>query len=199
MTRYFRILALVALTSLLGACGSSPVTQFFTLKQSTGNATTAQIGGAPILVNAVRIPAVLDRREIVRATNSSRVTISSEHRWAAPFGSMARDVLTEDLSARLPRGTVLTSDEMNAGARKRDLLVDIQDFTAHADGRVTLDANWALLSGSSEGAPPHHEHIEISGYSVDVDSQVQAMSEALGALADRIVAGIAKKSRGNRA
>jgi uncharacterized protein len=49
-------------------------------------------------VDAVHIPAVLDRAEMVRQSGSNGLSISERDRWGAPFGEMARDVLARDLT-----------------------------------------------------------------------------------------------------
>lgn len=204
MTKFGRVptgAALLAALVLIAGCGSSPPTNFYALKptppESSGVAEVAP--GAPILVDAVRIPPVLDRPEIVRATGSSRVTVSGHDRWAAPVGGMIRTVLAQNLRSRMPASAILSSEDVNGGAPKRDLVVDIQEFQADASDTVVLSADWGLLDNAARAARPHHERITVSGAGGDADSQVAAMSRALGELADRIVAAIAAPPRSTAA
>jgi uncharacterized lipoprotein YmbA len=195
MTHVRNVLCLVAVLGALGGCGSSPPTNFYALSTTppAEAAAPATAPGPPILVNAVEIPPVLDRPQLVRGAGSSRVAVSSRDRWAAPLGGMIRTVLAQDLRARLPAGAVLSSAEVNGGAPKRDLVVDIQEFRADDAGTVTLAADWSLLDGSSRAARPRHERIVVAGVGGgDPGSQAAAMSRALGQLADRIAAAAAK-------
>jgi uncharacterized lipoprotein YmbA len=174
-------------------CGTSPPTDFYTLKEIAPAARTTSVGGVPIVVDAVKVPAMLDRREMVRLTGSSRVIVDSQDRWAAPFGDVVRDALAQNMAARLPEGLVRSGDEISPGQPRRDLVVDIRQF-APQGGKVTLDANWALLAGGTNEAPRHHEHIVTTANGTDAASQAAGMSVALGQFADRIVAAIAREA-----
>jgi uncharacterized lipoprotein YmbA len=184
-------LALYMLALIPAGCGTSPPTNFFTLKEIAPAARTASVGGVPIVVDAVKVPAMLDRREMVRLTGSSRVIVDSQDRWAAPFADVVRDALAQDMAARLPEGLVRSGDEISPGQPRRDLVVDIRQF-APQEAKVTLDADWALLAGESNQAPRHHEHIVTTVNGSDAASQAAGMSAALGQFADRIAAAIAR-------
>ena len=103
-------LGAVAFTALalcmgLAACGHSDPTRFFTLDALPPTAPTAY-AGPPLRVRAVHIPPALDRAELARETSPGEVSVDDFAHWAAPLGQTARQVLTEDLAARLPSGEI---------------------------------------------------------------------------------------------
>ena len=63
----------------------------------------------------------------------------------------------------------------------------MQRFSADADARVTVEADWALVGGSGQGQQ-HHAVLTQKAASDKAGDIAVAMSAALGALADRIAA-----------
>jgi uncharacterized lipoprotein YmbA len=147
----------------------------------------------PVKVNAVHIPALLDRRAIVRRESGNRLDISAQDRWGASFGEMARGILTQDLQSRLAPGSIIPP---NAPAPRdaRGLVVDILSFVPNGSGQVVLSCDWVLL----EGAPAHTtllRTVHLSQPAGDSPSdQADAMSELLGKLADQIAATISSQA-----
>lgn len=171
----------------LSACGSSPTTQFFALQPVQPSAAPRDVQGPPISVSAVRLPPILDRPELVRRGAGNDVEIRQERRWAAPLDRMSRLVLTRDLAARLPKGMVLAPDAPKGGAA-RNIVVDVEQFDADSTGRVTLDGDWSVIGArNNQTEQRRHERIEVTA----AGDQPAAMSQALGELADRIVAALA--------
>ncbi len=193
------MIALAALL-LLAGCGSSPKTHFYTLDvvRGTGGQQAALAG--PIQIAAVHIPAALDRRQMVRRTGTNAVDISDRDRWSAPLGRMARNVLSQDLAARLPKGAVVLPDAP-APAATRQIVVTIAAFGPLADGTVRLRAEWALLDGSP-AKPVLRRNVDLQVSSGRGGAAVaSAMSRLLGQLADRMAvalpAGLGEQSGGS--
>jgi uncharacterized protein len=186
---------LVLLASLFGfvACGSSPQTRFFTLEpQPPSTASAPPIEGTPITVDAVHLPPVLDRLELVRHASPDRLVVSDQDRWGVPLDQLARRVLARDLAARLWPGLIVEPGAPRPPGPTRGLTVAVQEFDINAAGRVVLDAEWTLLAGrSAKPVTGHPEHIEVDVAADGSEAQAAAMSRALGVLADRIVATLA--------
>ena len=179
--------AALILVALLAACGSSPPTHYYTLDPVSGAAAPGTIAGAPVQIVAVHIPPTLDRQEMVRETAANALDISDQNRWGAPFGEMARRVLTQDLAARLPKGAVILPQQP-APPNTRKVVVDILQFERRASGDVVFDGSWSLLrAGADTPLTTRHVHLSESagaGYA----AQAQAMSRILGRIADQIAA-----------
>ena len=158
-------------------------------------------GTAPVRLTRVTVPGELDRAQLVRRIDPTRLRIDDQDRWAAPLDDMIRRVLVADLAARLPPNRVVDADEPSLGGRAQDLAVDVHEFYADAGCAVTLQATWVLAPppapsgarGSSEQARQAREEIEVpsAGACSGSDTVPGAMSRALAQLSDRIVAAIA--------
>jgi uncharacterized protein len=184
MTRGAGILALL----LLAGC-SLVSARYYALVAVPGHRVAAT--GPPVTVEAVHLPDALDRPEVVRRAAASAET-SERDRWAAPLAELMRRVLGEDLAARLPPGMVAPPG--SAGADTRRLLVDVEDFAADAEGHVVLAAAWTLIGAEVAPTPAvrRTERIEIDG-APGYPAQAAVMSRALGELADRVAAALARK------
>jgi len=170
---------------LLAGCGSSPPTRFYSLEPTAPVAATPmQTIRTPVKVDAVHIPSVLDRKQIVTGDHDYQLSISSEERWGGDFGEMVRRVLTQDLQARLSAGMVIGPDN-SAPANARGVVVDILAF-APRGGAVELDADWVLLQGSPPRTVVHRSLHLSEPFQGSVSSQAAAMSELVGRLADDV-------------
>ncbi len=185
----------VALAALV-ACGTSPKTHFFMLAVVPGDAATSAV---PFRVQlaAVHLPPALDRRQMTRMADEHRVAISETERWAGALDDMVRNVLSQDLAARLPAGTVVLP-EAPAPAGTRAVVVTLAQFGPDAGGRVRLVGSWALLgSGTSLPAMDHDVRLD-GGPAPTADATAAAMSRALGELASDIASALATGDRSSR-
>lgn len=188
------VLLVLLCSAILAGCGSSPPTRFYTLDAvKPPGAVPGRPPTAPVKVDAVHVPALLDRRAIVRRQAGNQLDISSQDHWGASFGEMARGVLTQDLQSRMAPGAIIPPDAP-APRDARGLVVDILSFVPDGSGQVVLTCDWALL----EGAPAHTtllRTVHLSQPAGDsVSSQADAMSELLGKLADQIAATLSTQS-----
>ncbi len=172
----------------LAACGSSPPTHFYTLDPVPPDRPRVALAGPPIEVGRVLLPPDLDRLSIVTRAAPDRLDVSGEDRWAAPLDGMVQRVLAADLAARLPQSQVLAPGDPAPPGGVRTVTVNARRFDSDAAGKVTLDAGWALLSGT----PPMpvrrgHETITVQASAPAAGPEAAAMSRALAELADRIV------------
>jgi uncharacterized lipoprotein YmbA len=173
---------------LAAGCSHSPSTEFFTLHSIAPETSMRAAAGTPVRVSAVHIPAMLDRPQLVAERSDDRLDIREEQRWGAPLDEMARRVLSENLAARLPGGMVLDADSP-AAADARNIVIDIREFEPDPRNRIILDGSWTVVGSDAQRTPAmHNVHIETAA---GTDSQANAMSRALGKLADDIVAGLA--------
>ena len=173
----------VAASLLLTACATSPTPSLYVL-QSIPGATEAT---RPVSVELRRIALAgyLDRPEMVRGPRDFRLVIDDQSRWGEPLGAMLNRVLTEDLVQRLPAASVF--DESGAISTKPDMVLelDVQRLDTEEDGSLILLAQLALrpLDGTAKATTLRlRQHVTGEGAA----SQAQAMSAALGALADEI-------------
>jgi uncharacterized lipoprotein YmbA len=193
MTRMWLRPAVLLSCCLLFACGSSPPTRFYILNEITpataapAATTSNQI---PVRVEPVSIAPELDRPELVTRIGPNRVHVAGSDRWAAPLPEQIRRVLSDDLSARLPRGSVADPNELNTKDPRRLLTIAIDEFYGDDSCAVTLRASWSLTIPSV--ASQHGtEQVQVPAIAPCSGELAAAMSRALGTLADRIAAVVA--------
>ena len=170
---------------LLAGCGSSPETHYYKLSVVGAEATHAAPTAAPVQVTAVHLPPSLDRLERVVQSGPNRVQLSDQERWSAPLDEMARDVLSQDLRARLPPGAVVMPDAP-APKNTRQIVVSVAQFGPNADGEVELTGDWSLLKPGTDDVIGRQPVSLRTPAGRDADSQVGAMSRLLGQLAAQI-------------
>jgi uncharacterized protein len=182
---------ILAGTLCLAACQSSPPTHYFALTEVASSAAPASAPATLLVlrVERVTIPGELDRLELVRHGESNQLRIATFDLWAAPLDEMIQRVVTEDLAARLPAGSVASINEPAAHQQHRHLYLDIQEFAADERGAVKLRAAWLLQSPSTADLRGSEE-LSINANDPGADALAAAMSGALGVLADRLAAAL---------
>jgi uncharacterized protein len=176
----------------LTGCGHSAPTRVFTLAAAApANAPAASYAGPPFRVDAVRMPAALDRLEVVQQSTAEELKVHDLAHWGAPPGDLARLALTQDLAARLPVSAVVYPDAPKPpGAAS--LVVDVLAFQRSAQGYV-LDASWTLTP-VGQGATPLRRELRLTdpggADADDAETEAAALSRLLGQLADAIAAGV---------
>ena len=185
MKYYFVMVVLAAIG--LGACGSSPPTQYYTLNSiaSVGQSSTYARAGTPVTIEKVIIPASLDRPQIVRRVSPNRVDIDETERWPAPLDNMVQRVLTQDLASRMASGMVIEPGEPLPASAVRRVVVDIITFEGDLSGRVVLRAEW-VATNPDGGRLSRNEYIIINAGADNAEALAAGMSQALAQLADRM-------------
>ena len=113
--------------------------------------------------------------------------VRGTHQWASSLEEMVIHTLAFDLAGRLPEGMVVLPGQ-GKPASMRSLYVTFEDLAPGPDGVFVLDARWTL--GDMTG----HERITVNT-AMDSPAIAAAMSQALGMLADRVVARVAGGAR----
>lgn len=182
--------AAVMLIMTMAGCGHSPPVRYITLNAEPVAGPVVLSPIQPVQLTAVHIPAEFDRPEVVTQASANQLTVHETDRWGAPLGQMMRRALAQDLLTRLPKGAFVAPDAP-APPHTRTLVVTVLSSEADANGTLTLQVVWTLLSGQ----PPHaamSQQVtltsEMNGR--DAPAQAAALSHMLGQLADRITASI---------
>jgi uncharacterized protein len=187
--------------AVLTACASSAPVRFYTLAPiAPESRPTAAADTIPVRLNRVTVPGELDRVQIVRRLDATRLQIDDQDRWAAPMDEMIRRVLTADLTERLAPHLVADANESAGGDRVQTLGVDIQEFYADPSCTVTLRATWVLTPPQTQGKSPdaaapgkqRNEETQVPAAGCSgVNAVPESMSRALALLSDRIATAIA--------
>jgi uncharacterized protein len=190
-----RLRAWIAVAVCVAGCSSSPPLRYYTLSEVPGATRLATSGNTiPVRLDRVTVPTELDRDQLVRRIDATRLKIAEDDRWAAPLEDTIRRVLSDDLATRLPSGLIANPNEPSVGEKRQSLSVDIQEYFGDAACAVTLRAAWVLKppdSPSSSG----NETVQIPGGGdcAGAATLPAVMSQALAQLSDRIAAAIARQ------
>lgn len=182
----------------MAACSSSPPIRYYTLSaESTpsGAAAITRPARAPYAIDAVSIPDLLDRPQIVLRTSTNSVEMLDDDRWAAPLPDQLERVLVADLSKRLGPGVVIDPGLPTDSQARRRITVSILEFDPRKTGESSLEASWVISdakSGSSVANSrvfrTHHVAITKGPNVIDI---VGTMSGLVTETADDLAATIA--------
>jgi hypothetical protein len=188
---------ILAAVLLLPACASSPPTHFVTLATVSPVGETVPTLSFPVQVDAVYIPATIDRNAVVRLTGSNTLSIDDQDHWGAPLGEMTRNVLSQDLAKRLPASSVIMPNAPSS-PNTGHIVVDIATFREEPHGRITLKGSWTLLKGDpAKPVLTRDIDLECNASASDADEQAAAMSQLVGQLSDRIASDLAAARAAN--
>ncbi|NHC61090.1 PqiC family protein [Paenalcaligenes suwonensis] len=128
---------------LLVACSTVPSPRFFSLVQEQ-QAPVAQAANKAVLVQTVKVPAQLDRKQIVLDLGTAQeVQLLNDYQWAAALS----EELQQALSVNLTQGLGVPSAEMS---RQEDRIpywridVDVQRFESKYGQSVRQEYSWRL-------------------------------------------------------
>ena len=176
--RTIGVLAVVVLSGCSFFSKSKP--KLFSLDVIAPAGAVAAVRGTPIAIGSLELPPDIDRREVAVRKADQQLEARPSELWSASVQALVLHTLAFDLAGRLPEGMIVLPGAAQT-VTPRSIDVIIEDFAAGPDQRVVLDARWIL------GGATHHEQIAIPLNSLDSAQIASGMSQALAALADRIV------------
>ncbi len=181
------IAAVVCTAALaLCSCRSAP-TRLYDIKPAPPAARMDTYRSPPLRIDAVHVPPGWDRIEILTPTAGGGLEIDDLDRWPAPLTQVIRQVLSTDLDARLPSGSVIYP-HLPKPASALGIDVDILEFAIVAS-QSSMSASWVITPAAGPQAARRNVttlHHPVSN--TDAAAVARAWSELIGQLADRIAA-----------
>ena len=175
-----------AVAAWLGACHSAP-TRIYSLEPISPASHIDAYQAPALRVDTLNVPASWDRIEILSLSAAGKLQISDFDHWSAPLSQIARHVLSDDLDRRLPPGSVIYPRlPKTNGALGID--VDILEVSVAAS-QASMRASWLIVPATGlQGAKRSVASLNTPMNSAEPTAVVQAWSELVGQLADRIAA-----------
>ena len=190
--QYFAALASVLVMTLLGACGTSAPTRFYTL-QTTENISVAPGSSArlTIAVGPFRFAEYLDRTQIVSRRDDSQLEIAEFDRWASPLPATFQRTIAANLATALDSDRVLeypTSMPLVSGYRVSGR---VSRFDTDSAGRAVLEVQWGIRdSDGNQLRDPARSRYTSSSSGTSYDARINAQSQALADFSQDIAGAI---------
>jgi len=189
MTRRQVVLVGVAVLgtgACIGSWGTSPATQHYVLSPVVDAPSTDNVSrAAPLAVGIgpVRLPAYLDRPQMVTRPAPDRIEITEFAQWGEPLANGVTRVLAVNVGRLLPEGHVVTFPWRSTEEIRYQVVLDIGQMDGPTGGSVALDVRWRVLDPSGSEVAARVSHLsEPAG----AGTIAAAMSRALGTLSQEI-------------
>jgi uncharacterized lipoprotein YmbA len=169
---------------LLGAACSSPDPRYYTIVPRTG--PTLPGGPKVVLLKDIGLASYLDRREIVRSSESYKLDIMANDWWGEPLAGLLSRVLVLELTQRLPGSTVYGESGAITADPNVTVGVNIQRLDSDKAGSLVLVAQVAADFNRPRRMATRSFNIAKPLATPDIPGLVAAISDAVGDLADGI-------------
>jgi uncharacterized lipoprotein YmbA len=138
-------------------------------------------------VGPVKIPAYLDRPEIVTRTGQSSLQFADFDRWAEPLEKNLTRVIVANLTVLLGTENVTAFPWPKSTQAKYQVLMEIIQMDSLPGGRIALDVRWSIVTDSSEKVLfMKRSNIDVPAPSPGYEGIAMAMSTAVEVLSHEI-------------
>jgi uncharacterized protein len=149
--QFVAVALLVALLAgLLGGCGTTPTSSFYTLGPGDALERTGVAIPISIVVGPVTVPELVDRPQIVTRVGVNEVRVNEFARWAEPLKSDMARTVAADLTQLLGTDQVTVFDSGEFAAPTWRVRVDVMRFESEPSVAVFVDALWAVQPPGKE-------------------------------------------------
>lgn len=182
------LLCVMALTG----CGTSSLPRYYMLvpNQAAVPLPRSNPGQARIGIDAITLPEVVDRPQLVLRSNTHEVGLAQDRRWAEPLKQAIPRLLAQHLAQRLDNPLVAALPQRLAIDPDYRVQLDIQRFEGRLGEAVLVEASWAIRQGNGEllasGRPLVRQAVASGSHEDLVAAYVRALSAIGDELADRL-------------
>jgi uncharacterized protein len=159
---------------------------------------TAQRDMGPSLgVGPVKLPAYLDRPEVVTRSSPNALQVAEFDRWGEPLEDNFKRVLALNLGVLADTDRVSIYPWPRSASVDCQVTVEVDRFDAAADSQVVLMARWQVLGGE-EGRVVRSGRTVVTEPAVtsNYEALASAMSGAMATLSREIATAIPRSTKG---
>ena len=185
---FFRRLLSLLVAAVLASCASSDTYYMLSADPAPNTMTSS---GPNITVGPIRLPAYIDRPELVFESTANRFEIPSSHRWASPLSQGFAQTLVADLSGQLKNPFIHAYPSTQDKFADFRVTVDISQFHAQSGGDSLLRAHWRIVRFTASGEEPvksgrvdFTEPVIGDGYEAVVAAESRLVSRLAAEIAD---------------
>jgi uncharacterized protein len=185
------LVAVLVLSALfVGGCGTSPPSRFYLMTPLPEADAPAPAGqrepGSALGVGPVKLPAYLDRPEVVTRSSPNALQVAEFDRWAEPLEENFTRVLAMNLAVLAGTHRISIYPWPRSAPLDYQVTVTVDRFDAGANSQVVLVARWHVLGGE-EG------RFVRSGRTVATQPVATADYEALAGVMSTSIATLARE------
>jgi uncharacterized lipoprotein YmbA len=156
MARCRNLIVALTMSFALAACSSSPPVRYYTLSPIDAEFSQDSDNAVLLGLGPFRMPAYLDRSQIVTRGINSELQVDEFNRWSEPLATALLRIVSSDIDNLLP-GVVVVIFPYDAIVREQvkfRLVGDIARFDADHLGRIVLEVQWGVSNAGGEIVVP---------------------------------------------
>jgi uncharacterized lipoprotein YmbA len=171
----------IVIVTLLGSCASTSPHYYTLLHESERTAPAAM--AAPFRLEVRRIPAQVDRLELVIRLADGGISIADGERWIAPVADELQNALSAELSRRL--GAARPAEP--TGPNSMAVRLNVERFESSPSQYALIEASWNLeLKAAAKHLLIHCRTWAYEQVSGSYPELVRGYQRAVAAIADEI-------------
>ena len=189
---------------LLSGCASSPEPRNYVFAPGDGwpnvAARDSSTSAYTVRFAPLRLPAYLDRPQIVTRTTATEIKVDEFHRWGIPLDMTVTELLGTSLARGIPEAYVDVTPSRTRRADGYLISVDIVRLDGFLGGEVELVAQWQVAQTGDTNTtvlPPRLGRYQCTCSGGTHEAYVSAIREvvsALGADIAQALQGVAGKA-----
>jgi uncharacterized protein len=130
----------IVMASLLSSCASTPPHFYTLVPESPHNSSTARAADLRLKVAAVRIPAQVDRLELVTRLPDGGIAIADGERWIAPVADELQSALSVELLRKLGGADPVDPARLDS----MSVRLNVERFESAPSRYALIEASWSL-------------------------------------------------------
>ena len=184
------VFLLMTMIGFSGCFRDSKPDQFYMLQAvERAKAPGAGAQGPLVGLGPIRIPAYLDRPQIVTAASGQEYHLSESHRWAERLDDNIARVSAQNLAELIPSDRIVMHPWPREPKPDAQLAMNIQEMHVDPSGQVRMSALWSLrLAG--EQVYNHRFSCQQPASLTDYSRMIEVESECLARLNREMAAAI---------
>jgi uncharacterized protein len=132
----------ILIVSVVGGCASTSARFYTLVPEPTPNAAGVSAAGFRVEVEPVRVPAQVDRLELVTRVPGGGIAIADGDRWIAPVADELQTALSVELQRSLAAAD--PADPTQAGPASLSVRLDVERFESAPNQYALIEASWHL-------------------------------------------------------